>query len=102
MAIDASIEMQVQTALADYLKRKPDTITREHSLRDDLGLDSMAIIELLFRVEEIFNLQVPDEDIRKLATVGDVIAYVEGHVHPTSTLSSDKRTDKRASAKKKG
>ena len=59
------------------MKRDRQTITPAYSLRDDLGLDSMATIECLFRIEEAFEIQIPDQDLRKLATVGDVIAYVE-------------------------
>lgn len=93
----ASVADRIQTALADYLKRDPKTITPAHSLRDDLGLDSMATIELLFRIEEVFDLQIPDQDLQKLTTVGDVISYVEGRLReasappPASPASSIKK-----------
>jgi acyl carrier protein len=77
MATDTPIAIRIRTALAEYLKREPSAIQSQQSLRDDLGLDSMATIELLFRIEEAFDLQIPDEDLRGLATVGDVTAYVE-------------------------
>lgn len=79
----ASVAERIQISLAEYLKRDRQTITPAYSLRDDLGLDSMATIELLFRIEEAFEIQIPDEDLHKLATVGDVIAYVEQKVRPT-------------------
>ncbi|WP_447986725.1 acyl carrier protein [Nitrospira sp. Nam74] len=78
----ASVAERIQISLAEYLKRDRQTITPAYSLRDDLGLDSMATIELLFRIEEAFEIQIPDEDLHKLATVGDVIAYVERKVSP--------------------
>ena len=78
----ASVAERIQISLAEYLKRDRQTITPAYSLRDDLGLDSMATIELLFRIEEAFEIQIPDEDLHKLATVGDVIAYVEQKVSP--------------------
>ncbi len=102
MSGDVALTQQIQTALADYLKRKPESILPEHSLRDDLGLDSMATIELLFRIEEVFDLQIPDEDLQKLVTVGNVIAYVESRLKPASGKLSPKRTAKRPAAKKKG
>lgn len=79
----ASAAERIQIALAEYLKRDRQTITPAYSLRDDLGLDSMATIELLFRIEETFEIQIPDEDLHKLMTVGDVIAYVEQKIRPT-------------------
>lgn len=82
------IETRIRASLADYLKRSPDSIQRRQSLRDDLGLDSMATIELLFRIEEVFELQIPDQDLQKLTTVGDVIAYVEEKVSPLARAPS--------------
>ena len=110
MASDTVIAARIHTALADYLKRDPATITPTHSLRDDLGLDSMATIELLFRIEEAFDLQIPDEDLHRLLTVGDVITYVQSRLNPSSVttakLSAPKkpapRPVKRAPAKRKG
>ena len=70
-------------ALADYLKRDPATIQPSDHLRDDLGLDSMAVIELLYRIEETFNLQIPDQDLPGLTSVQQVISYVEKRLHPS-------------------
>src|SRR6476620_9385096 len=77
-----SVSERILISLVDYVKRDRQTITPAYSLRDDLGLDSMATIELLFRIEEAFEIQIPDEDLHKLATVGDVIAYGEQKVTP--------------------
>jgi acyl carrier protein len=87
MASDAAIATRIQTALAEYLKRDVGTIAPAQALRDDLGLDSMATIELLFRIEEAFDLQIPDEDLHKLVTVADVIGYVEAKLAPSSTAA---------------
>ncbi|HJU05497.1 MAG TPA: acyl carrier protein [Nitrospiraceae bacterium] len=76
----STVEDRIRIALADYLKRSPSSIRPEQSLRDDLGLDSMATIELLFRIEEVFDIQIPDEDLQRLVTIADVIAYVEGRL----------------------
>ena len=109
MASDAAIAARIHTALAEYLKRDPATITPNHSLRDDLGLDSMATIELLFRIEEAFDLQIPDEDLHRLLTVGDVITYVQGRLNPSSVTTkppADRKPAaqpaKRSPAKRKG
>ena len=74
--IDPAITEKIVHALATYLKRDPASITESHHLRDDLGLDSVAVIELLFEIEERFKLQIPDQDLPGLSTVGSVAAYV--------------------------
>jgi acyl carrier protein len=92
MPPESEISTRIRTALADYVKRDVRAIEPRHGLRDDLGIDSMATIELLFNIEEAFDLQIPDEDLRTLRTVGDVIAYVEAKTAPS----------KRPAPKKKG
>ena len=97
MATDSSIATRIRTALAEYLKRDPASIALHQSLRDDLGLDSMATIELLFRIEEAFDIQIPDEDLRGLTTVGDVTAYVEKRLQksrPPAPKDASKHTGK--------
>jgi len=66
-----------RAALAARLKRDVDAIRIQDDLRNDLGLDSLDMIELLFKIEEVFDLEIPNEDLVQIATVGDVIAYVE-------------------------
>jgi len=90
---DRAIASKIIQALADYLKRDTASITEAHHLRDDLGLDSVAIIELLFKIEETFNIQIPDQDLPKLSTVGSVAAYVQQHLAPTKPTPS--RTPKK-------
>ena len=76
------ITEKIIAALAEYLKRDPATIEPDHYLRDDLGLDSMAVIELLYKIEETFDLQIPDQDLVGLSTVGAVAHYVEQRLAP--------------------
>jgi acyl carrier protein len=68
---------KVKSALGRELKRDPDTIEMSHLLREDLGLNSLDAIELMFKVEEEFDLEIPDADLQKLKTVGDLVAYLE-------------------------
>jgi acyl carrier protein len=103
----STVEDRIRMALADYLKRPLAKIDPRQSLRDDLGLDSMATIELLFRIEEVFDLQIPDQDLIRLVTVADVIAYVEEKVSPpapahakSTRLSAQRTTGKKSTAKK--
>jgi acyl carrier protein len=95
-----SIAERIESELADYLKRDRHTITPAYSLRDDLGLDSMATIELLFRIEETFDLQIPDQDLQKLLTVGDVIHYVEAKVVGKQAATRAPKTPSKASPSK--
>lgn len=85
--IDPAITSKITQALASYLKRDPASITESHHLRDDLGLDSVAIIELLFEIEERFKLQIPDQDLSGLSTVGTVAAYVQRRLAEPKTES---------------
>jgi acyl carrier protein len=82
MARRRPVAEQVVAALAEYLRREPRSISLSHHLRDDLGLDSMAIIELLYKIEEVFDLQIPDSDLPALTTVGHVVAYAENTRSP--------------------
>lgn len=81
---------QIRTELAAYLKRDPDSITSEQFLREDLGLDSLMTIELLYEIEKTFDFQIPDQDLGGLRTIGDVIGYVEQKLSPKSTAPSRK------------
>ena len=92
MATDPTISLKIRTALGEYLKRDPATILATQHLRDDLGLDSMAVIELLYRIEEAFDLQIPDQDLAGLTNVGHVVTYVEKRLGKSgSAVPSEKR-----------
>ncbi len=90
--IDPAITSKIIQALASYLKRDPASITGAHHLRDDLGLDSVAVIELLFEIEERFKLQIPDQDLPGLSTVGTVAAYVQRRLAEPTTESKPEST----------
>jgi acyl carrier protein len=77
MSVDSAVATRIRTALAQHLKRDVSKIRLEDSLRADLGLDSLAMIELLFKIEEAFDLEIPNDDLSKITTVGDVVTYVE-------------------------
>ncbi|MGC3976060.1 MAG: phosphopantetheine-binding protein [Nitrospira sp.] len=94
MATSTDVSIKIIQALAEYLKRDTASIQPTHHLREDLGLDSMAVIEMLYRIEEVFNLQIPNEDLIGLTTVGHVIDYVQGRVAPASTKTISKSAAK--------
>jgi acyl carrier protein len=54
-------------------------VTMEASFKDDLGADSLDIVEFIMELEEAFEVEIPDEEAEKLATVGDVVKYLEAN-----------------------
>ena len=88
MPADRDIAIRVRTALANYLKRDVKTIKLSDALRNDLGLDSMATIELLYEIEDAFDVQIPDQDLVALVTVAHVTAYIEGKVAPAQPAAA--------------
>lgn len=70
------LNQQIYATLGGYLRRDPDSLHPEDSLRDDLGLDSLQTIELVYEVESTFDIQIPDEDFGRLGTIGDVVSYL--------------------------
>jgi acyl carrier protein len=77
MASESAVATRIRAALAEHLKKDVSKIQLQSDLRKDLGLDSLAMIELLFKIEETFDLEIPNDDLSQITTVGDVIAYVE-------------------------
>lgn len=97
---DLVITQQIIQSLATYLKRDPASITESHHLRDDLGLDSVAVIELLFEIEDRFKIQIPDQDLVGLSTVGSVAAYVQERLaSPKAAPKATTKTPAKAVAK---
>jgi acyl carrier protein len=86
MTRQAEVSQKITQALAEYLKRDPASIRPDYHLRDDLGLDSMAVIELVYLLEETFNLQIPDEDLAGLTSVEHVVHYIEGRLKPPASV----------------
>ena len=74
---EKSIEEKVKDILVQQLGVNPEHVTPQASFIEDLGADSLDIVELVMAFEEEFGVEVPDEDAEKLQTVGDVIKYIE-------------------------
>jgi acyl carrier protein len=77
MVQESTVATRIRVALAEHLKRDVSKVQLQDDLKKDLGLDSLAMIELLFKIEETFDLEIPNDDLSQITTVGDVIAYVE-------------------------
>ena len=67
-------------AVASVLDIDESTITPESKFADDLGADSLDIVELIMALEEEFDTEIPDADAEKIVTVGDVVDYIKEHV----------------------
>ncbi|MCB0422727.1 MAG: acyl carrier protein [Bdellovibrionales bacterium] len=72
-----SIEPKVKKIIEEQLGVDADRVKPEASFIDDLGADSLDIVELVMAMEEEFDLEIPDEDAEKLKTVSDVTSYIE-------------------------
>jgi len=76
---DKSIDQRVKDIIVEQLGVKADQVTTEAKFIEDLGADSLDIVELIMALEEEFGHEIPDEEAEKLLTVGDVTRYVEDH-----------------------
>jgi acyl carrier protein len=70
------VDQKVKDIIVEQLGVDPERVTPEASFIDDLGADSLDIVELVMAMEECFNIEIPDEDAEKLRTVSDVQAYL--------------------------
>lgn len=75
----SEIQDKVVKIIVDKLGVKESEVTPEASFTGHLGADSLDTVELIMEFEKEFEIQIPDEDAEKIATVGDAIAYIEEH-----------------------
>ena len=71
---------KVKEITAEKLGIDEAKVTKEASFIDDLGADSLDTVELIMKMEEDFDIEIPDEEAEKLRTVGDVVSYLEDKV----------------------
>jgi acyl carrier protein len=72
-----SLEARVGSIIADHLQVSADQVLPEASFVDDLGADSLDLVELVMKLEEEFDVEIPDEDSEKIQTIADAIAYLK-------------------------
>ena len=72
-----SIQPKIKDVIVEQLGVDPERVKLEASFIDDLGADSLDIVELVRAMEEEFDVQIPDEDAEKLKTVQDVCSYLQ-------------------------
>ena len=71
---------RIQMVVADQLGVEIKEVTKDASILDDLGADSLDVVELVMTLEETFNIEVPDEVVEEMRTIGDVQRFVESRV----------------------
>ena len=71
---------KIKAKIAEQLSIDEDEITMESEFIDDLGADSLDLVELIMALEEEFDMEIPDEDAEKITTVVDVVDYIKSRV----------------------
>ena len=71
---------KVKEIIVEQLGVTETSVTMEASFIDDLGADSLDVVELIMALEEEFDTEIPDSDAEKVVTVGDVVDYIKDHV----------------------
>lgn len=70
---------RIKAILVKHLKVDPATITEQTNLQEDLGADSLDLVEIVMEMETEFGISIPDSDITKVKTIADAIKYIEAH-----------------------
>lgn len=68
---------KIRSTIASQLSIDEEEIKMESSFMNNLGADSLDIVELIMALEEEYDIEIPDEDVEKMATVGDVVEYIK-------------------------
>ncbi len=70
---------KVRKILCEQFELEEDRVTMDSNLIGDLGADSLDVIDLAMSIEDEFDIEVPDDEIEKIKTVGDIVRFVEDH-----------------------
>ncbi len=68
---------KVKVILSSQFDVEEDSITMDTNIADDLGADSLDVVDMLMSLEDEFDVEIPDEEIEKIRTVGELVAYIE-------------------------
>ncbi len=71
---------KLKSILSEQFDVEEDTITSETSIAGDLGADSLDVVDLLMSIEDEFEIEIPDEEIDNIKTVGELVKYIEENV----------------------
>jgi acyl carrier protein len=68
---------KIRDIIVDQLDVEEDAVTLEASIADDLGADSLDVVDLVMSIEESFDIEIPDEEVENIKTVGDIVKFIE-------------------------
>ena len=74
--METDLEERISEMIIEQLGATKEEIVPEASFIDDLGADSLDIVELVMAMEETFDIEIPDDDAEKIQTIGDAVAYL--------------------------
>ena len=74
-----SLQIRMTDLIVEQLGVSREEVVASASFVDDLGADSLDIVELVMSMEEAFSIEIPDDDAEKIQTIGDAVSYVEEH-----------------------
>ena len=75
----AFVSIKVKEIIVDQLDADENDVTQDASITDDLGADSLDVVDLVMSIEEEFDIEVPDEEVANMKTVGDIVKYIEAN-----------------------
>ncbi len=70
---------KVRAILCEQLDIEEDAITMDSDIAEDLGADSIDVVDLIMSLEDEFEVEMPDEDVANIKTVGDIVSYIEAN-----------------------
>ncbi|MCI7351525.1 MAG: acyl carrier protein [Ruminococcus sp.] len=70
---------KVKDLVVDQLDADEDKVTLDANIQDDLGADSLDVVDLVMALEDEFEVEIPDEAVESIKTVGDIVKYIEEH-----------------------
>ncbi len=74
------VERRIKEIIAEQLMIKPEEISQKACIVDDLGADSLDVVEIVMTLEEKFGIEIPDEEAEKITTVGEAIKYIKKRI----------------------
>lgn len=71
---------KIKDIIVEQLDVEEDAVTMEASITEDLGADSLDVVDLVMSIEESFDVEIPYEEVENIKTVGDIVKYIENKV----------------------
>lgn len=70
---------KIRAIICDQLELEEDSVTLDSVLLEDLGADSLDLVDLVMTFEDEFDMEIPDEELENIKTVGDIVRFIEEH-----------------------